>query len=143
MGEVVNRAYESAPPDIYLDQLVSDFMFARSQRCVPVVVAGDLIGLVSMSDLPRFPREQWPETSVFRAMTPKERLHVVTPEDDLAQALAMMATYDVHQLPVIESGTFLGFVTRADVLGLIQIRAQLGRRAPHAGTAAIHDSPQD
>jgi len=128
VGEVVNRAYATAPPDIYLDQLVSDFMFGRSQRCVPVVVAGDLIGLVSMSDLPKFPREQWPQTSVFRAMTPKDRLHAVTPDDDLAQALAIMATYDIHQLPVIESGAFIGFVTRADVLGLIQIRTELGQR---------------
>lgn len=136
VGEVVNRAYVSAPPDIYLDQLVSDFMFSRSQRCVPVVVAEDLIGLVSMTDLPKFPREQWPQTSVFRAMTPRERLYIVTPEDDLAQALAIMATHDVHQLPVLESGTFIGFVTRADVLGLIQIRTELGRRAPPAAADA-------
>jgi CBS domain-containing protein len=69
-------------------------------------------------------------------MTPKERLYTVAPEDDLAQALAMMAAYDVHQLPVIESGAFIGFVTRADVLGLIQIRTELGSRSPpRAGDA--------
>jgi Zn-dependent protease/CBS domain-containing protein len=135
VGEVVNRAYASAPPDIFLDQLVSDFLFGRSQRCVPVVVAGDLIGLVSMSDLPKFPRDQWTQISVFRAMTPRERLQVVTPDDDLAQALAMMATYDVHQLPVIESGAFIGFVTRADVLGLIQIRTELGQHSPPLSTS--------
>jgi Zn-dependent protease/CBS domain-containing protein len=139
VGEVVNRGFASAPPDIYLDQLVSDFMFSRSQRCVPVVVASDLIGLVSMSDLAPFPREQWPQTSVFRAMTPKERLHVVTPADDLAQALAIMAAYDVHQLPVIEEREFIGFVTRADVLGLIQIRTELGQRVspPADDTTAV------
>jgi len=136
VGEVVNRGYASAPPDIFLEQLVSEYMFGRSQRCVPVVVADDLIGLLSMSDLQRFPRELWPETSVYKAMTPRERLYVVGPEDDLAQALAIMATNDVHQLPVIETRTFIGFVTRADVLGLIQIRSELGGKGAGNGDEA-------
>ena len=58
-------------------------------------------------------------------MTPKENLHVVAPDDDLTQALEVMASHDIHQLPVIDSRSFLGFVTRADVLRLIQIRSQL------------------
>jgi CBS domain-containing protein len=126
--DVVNRNFASAPPDIFLDQLVSEFMFGRSQRCVPIVVEGNLLGLVSMSDLPRFPREEWPQISAYRAMTPRERLHVLNPEDDLGQALAVMATHDVHQLPVIDGYDFIGFVTRADVLGLIEIRTELRGR---------------
>jgi len=128
VGEIVNRSYEAAPPDISLTQLVSEHMLARGQRCVPVVVAGDLLGLVSMSDLGKVPQEQWGTTSVYRAMTAKERLHVVSPADDLARALEIMVANDVHQLPVVENRDFLGFVTRADVLRLIQVRAELGGR---------------
>jgi Zn-dependent protease len=138
--DVVNRNFASAPPDIFLDQLVSEFMFGRSQRCVPIVVEGNLLGLVSMSDLPRFPREQWQEISAYRAMTPRERLHVLNPEDDLGQALAVMATHDVHQLPVIDEYEFIGFVTRADVLGLIEIRTELrgrGRDEPEGVPAGV------
>ena len=138
--EVVNRNFESAPPDISLDQLVTDYIFGRSQRCVPIVVEGNLLGLVSMSDLPRFPREQWTEISAYRAMTPRERLHVLSPEDDLAQALAVMAAHDVHQLPVIEGRDFIGFVTRADVLRLIEIRTELrgrGRDEPETVPAGV------
>jgi Zn-dependent protease/CBS domain-containing protein len=125
VGDVVNRAYSAAPPDMPLEQMVTELMFGKTQRCVPVLVAGNLIGLVSMADLPRFPREQWLETSVYRAMTPRERLYTVTPEDDLAKAMAIMAEADVHQLPVIDAGEFIGFITRADVLGLVQIRGEL------------------
>jgi CBS domain-containing protein len=129
VGQIVSHRYDAAPPDIILDQLVSDYVLTRSQRCVPIVVAGDLLGLVTMSDLQRVPREAWAETSAYRAMTPREQLHIVTPETDLGQALAIMAANDVHQLPVISHREFLGFVTRADVLGLIQIRSELGDRS--------------
>lgn len=127
--DVVNTSYASAPPDISLSQLVSDYIFGFSQRCIPVVVADDLLGLVSMSDLKRVPPGEWPAASVFKAMTPREKLHVVSPEDDLTRALEVMAANDVHQLPVLDRRTFLGFVTRADVLRLVQIRTDLSGSA--------------
>ena len=91
------------------------------------MVAGEeLLGLVTMGDLKRVPQEQWPTTSAFRAMTPREKLHVISIQDDLAHALEVMASQDVHQMPVLEGRMLLGFVTRADVLRLIQIRGELG-----------------
>ncbi len=127
--EVVNTSYASAPPDISLSKLVQDYIFGFSQRCVPIVVADDLLGLMTMSDLKRVRPEEWPTTSVFKAMTPREKLHVVSPDDDLTRALEIMAANDVHQLPVLDRRTFLGFVTRADVLRLIQIRTDLSASA--------------
>jgi len=130
VGQIVNRNFHPAPPDITLSEMVRNYMIAQSQRCVPVVVAEELIGLVSMGDMRRVPQEDWDTTSVFRAMTPREKLYTVAPQDDLTTALEMMATHDVHQLPVIYGRTFLGFVTRADVLRLIQIRTELSGAKP-------------
>ncbi len=135
VGEVVNRSFRAVPPDISLDQLVNDYMLALGQRCVPVVAGEELLGLVTMGDLRRVPQQDWPTTSVFRAMTPQEKLHIAGPRDDLSQALAVMAANDVHQMPVLEGRIFLGFVTRADVVRLIQIRSELSEKpgaAPNA-----------
>ncbi len=128
VGEVINRSFHAAPPDISLSQLVNEYMLAWSQRCVPVVAGEELLGLVAMGDLKRVPQEQWETTSTYRAMTPLEKLHVARPQDDLTQALDAMASHDVHQLPVLDGRLFLGFVTRADVLRLIQIRSELGAK---------------
>ena len=128
VSEVIDRGFQAAPPDISLSRLVNDHMLALSQRCVPVVAGEELLGLVTMSDLKRVPQEEWPTTSTFRAMTPREKLHVASPQDDLTLALEAMASNDVHQMPVLEGRLFLGFVTRADVLKLIQIRSELGRQ---------------
>lgn len=126
VGDVVNRSYVGAPPDISLATLVNDYMLARSQRCVPILVTDDLLGLISMTDLRRVPPEEWSTTSVFRVMTPREKLHAVGPEEDVTKALEMMARHDVHQLPVLDGRSFIGFVTRADIFRLIQIRSELG-----------------
>ena len=129
VGEVVNRSFRAASPDTSLSQLVNDYMLGLGQRCVPILAGEELLGLVTMNDLRRVPQEQWPATSAFRAMVPREKLHVSSPQDDLTQALEVMASHDVHQLPVLDGRLFLGFITRADVLRLIQVRSELGERS--------------
>jgi hypothetical protein len=52
---------------------------------------------------------------------------------DVARALEIMTTENVHQLPVTEFGRFIGFVTRGDVLRLMQIRKELGEAGPPRG----------
>jgi Zn-dependent protease/CBS domain-containing protein len=136
VGEMVNRSFASASPDISIQQLVNEHILGQGQRCVPIVVASDLLGLVTMTDLRTIPPEQWPATSVFRVMTPKERLHIVSPEDDITSALQMMAAENIHQLPVIDRDrNFVGFITRADVLRLINIRSEL------SGAASVDRQP--
>jgi Zn-dependent protease/CBS domain-containing protein len=125
VGEIVDRTFESAPPDIPLSQVVSQYMLGRGQRCVPVVVEGNLLGLITMSDLRKFPPDDWEATSAFRAMTPREQLFMVSSDDELMRALEIMAAHDVHQLPVVDGYDFNGFVTRADVIRRIQVRAEL------------------
>jgi CBS domain-containing protein len=105
---------------------VQEYMLASSQRSVPIVAGDELLGLVTMRDLKRVPKEEWETTSVFRAMTPREKLHQVDVQDDISQALETMAKENINQLPVIELGRFVGFVTRADVLRLMQVRSELG-----------------
>jgi len=130
VGEMLNRAYDSAPPDLSLAEIVTDFMLRRGQRFVPIVVADDLLGLVTMSDLKHVPQDQWAATSAFRAMTPRDKLHIVAPDDELSRALELMAEYDIHQLPVIDrTRNFLGFVTRPDILRRIQIGTEVGPTA--------------
>ena len=59
-------------------------------------------------------------------MTPSERLQVAQTSDDLTTAVELMASVNVHQLPVMENSRFVGFVTRSDVLRLVQTRRDLG-----------------
>jgi predicted transcriptional regulator len=97
---------------------------------------GELEGLVCVSDLKKFPREQWHGRKVAEIMTPKSSLYSVGPGDDLATAAQAMATANVHQLPVLEGGDLVGFVTRADIVGVMKLREEL-QPTTKAGAAPI------
>lgn len=126
VGQLINRSFNAASPEMSLNTLVQEYMLARSQRSVPIVAGTELLGLVTMRDLKRVPRDEWETTSVFRAMTPREKLHQVDAREEIMLALEIMAKNNVNQLPVLEFGRFVGFVTRADVMRLMQVRSELG-----------------
>jgi CBS domain-containing protein len=71
------------------------------------------------------PRDQWPITPVEKAMTKVDRLHSVSPGEDLRQVLQLMARQDINQVPVVEEGKLLGLISRSDILRLIQTRREL------------------
>lgn len=126
VGQLINRSFNAASPEMSLNTLVQEYMLARSQRSVPIVAGTELLGLVTMRDLKRVPRDEWETTSVFRAMTPREKLYQVDAREEIMLALEIMAKNNVNQLPVLEFGRFVGFVTRADVMRLMQVRSELG-----------------
>lgn len=127
VSDVLSTEYVTAPPDVTLADLVREHIIGRGQRVVAIVVADDLLGLVTIEDLRRVAVDEWPSTSAYRVMTPRDKLHIVAPDDPLSAALEAMAEGDVNQLPVIDrERNFRGFVTRADVLRLIQVRSEFG-----------------
>jgi Zn-dependent protease/predicted transcriptional regulator len=126
VGQMVNREYVAVPPDTRLDTVVLDCMLARGQRMVAIVAGQELLGLITLHDLRNVQRDAWQTTSVFKVMTPRERLFQVDARQDVTEALEIMAREGVHQLPVTEGGLFIGFITRADVLRTMQLRSEIG-----------------
>ena len=128
--DVMRTDVESIPPDVSVEELVQEHVLRRNARCFAVMAAGDFAGLVTLSDIRKVPRDEWPATSVYRAMTPASRLHTVSPAENLTKVLQMMATFDVNQLPVVYGRELVGILNRADVLRYIQVRQEIGDAAP-------------
>jgi Zn-dependent protease len=122
----LSRDFHPVRPELSLTAVLSDYVLTYHQRCYPVMSDGRLVGVVCLPDLKRFPREEWHERMVSEAMTPAERLVSVGPSDDLTRAAQLMAETDLNQLPVMEDGRFMGFVTRSDILQLIRLGGDLG-----------------
>ena len=122
---VARQDYVSVSPDLSLAQLVEDNVLAGHGRCFPVIVGSELIGLITLSDLKAHPRDEWSTTSVYRAMTPWEKLRTVSLRDDLPEVLAQLAAGDVNQVPLIEGRELLGIIHRSDVLRYIQAREEI------------------
>ncbi|TME95291.1 MAG: CBS domain-containing protein [Chloroflexi bacterium] len=128
-GVPVSRLMDANPGQAATNMSVRDFVFQdvmdAGHRAVPVMSDGQLVGIVSMTDARRLPGEAWPSTSVEQIMT-RAPLVTISPEDDLAAAIRLMAQKGLHQLPVVENGQLLGMISREDVLRFLQLRQELG-----------------
>ena len=125
-AELARTDYVPVLPDLLVAQLVDEQMLAGRGRCYPVMAGEELLGLITLSDVRRLDREQWSTTTVYRAMTPFERLRTVSPGEDARALLQLMGEADVNQVPVVEGRWLMGIVSRADILRLIQLRREVG-----------------
>jgi Zn-dependent protease len=128
VGEVIGEAVPGVPRSTSVAELVEHFVLPGARRAVPVVDGGRVVGIVSLSDIARIPRERRDETSVADIMTAGDRLVSVTPATPLRKAVDLLASHEFEQLPVVEDGRLVGLLTRADVMRELQIREALDIR---------------
>ena len=129
---VARQDYVTVPPELTLAQLVEEHVLAGHGRCFPVVAGSELLGLVTLQDLRQVPREEWPTTSVYRAMTPLSKLRTASMRDDLTYVLGQMAAGDVNQVPLMDGRELIGLIHRSDVIRYIQVRQEIGTGATTA-----------
>jgi chloride channel protein, CIC family len=89
--------------------------FAKSHhRGFPVVAAGELVGIITQSDLTRNPNVSDNPQTIAQLMTP----HPVTvkPHDPLSHVLYLLNRYQISRLPVVDRHKLLGIITRADII---------------------------
>jgi Zn-dependent protease/CBS domain-containing protein len=137
-GETVGHLMRPAGPSVEARGSVTtaarDGFLQSDARALPVIEGGAFVGLLSVTDLRRIPREQWAATSVGAIMTPLARVAVTTPGESLSAAMRRLGDVDVHQLPVVSDGRLVGMLSAQDVARWLQLRVDAGASAGSAGT---------
>ncbi len=59
-------------------------------------------------------------------MTPRNRMVILKPGDDLFNALSMLATHNVNQLPVVVDNRIEGMLTREDIMKWLSLFGNIG-----------------
>lgn len=129
VDEVMRPDVPRVQPDMTLEEFVHEGILRSNNRSFAVMAAGDFAGLITLTDVRKVPREEWASTSVYRAMTPSNRLQTVAPGQCLTDVLRLMAEHDVNQLPVVRGRDLVGMLDRGDVMRFIQVRRELGEAA--------------
>lgn len=75
---------------------------------------GQMVGIISRRDIDIALRHGFSHAPVKGYMT--TNLKTITPDTTLPQIEALMVTYDIGRLPVLENGQLVGIVSRTDVL---------------------------
>jgi Zn-dependent protease/CBS domain-containing protein len=113
-------------PELRLTELAEDYVLAGKGRAFPVAAGEELLGLITLTDLRRVPREEWSTTTVYKAMTPYSDLKTIGMERDLGSLFELMAAGGLNQVPVVEGRLLRGMITRADLMRYLQTRQEIG-----------------
>ena len=126
VSEVMNTAPTTVPANISLQKLVDEYFLPLGLRSAFVIQGDRLAGLITLSDIRHVPREEWGQTPVGLAMIPRDRLHIVSPQQSLNDVLPLMAGRDVNQLPVVQDERLVGVLSRDAIVRYLEIRRNLG-----------------
>jgi CBS domain-containing protein len=104
----------AAPTESLAD--VAQKMKQEDVGSLPVVEDDRLIGIITDRDIViRAVAERVDPQSIYVSDVASRELVTVEPEQDLDQALALMAQHRVRRLPVVEDGRLVGVLAQADV----------------------------
>lgn len=125
-AEVMSKECHPVPPQLTLDVFVEHYLVGEgARRCYIVGTEENLVGLLTLGDLQKVPRNQWLTTHLRDIAMPLEHLRVVAPDTPLWTALQQMTAEGVNQMPVIDRGEMVGMISRDRLLSLIRRLSEL------------------
>ena len=125
VAKVMNPQPVTVPANISLQKLVYEYFVPQGLRSAVVVQEDRPVGLITLSDIRHVPQEQWSQVPVGQIMIPLEKLHVVSPEQNLNDVLPLMTGRDVNQLPVVQNGRLVGILSRDGIMRYLEVRRSL------------------
>jgi tRNA nucleotidyltransferase (CCA-adding enzyme) len=112
--ELMSSPVRSIRPEISVRE-AHRILLRYGHSGLSVVDTGDLLaGIISRRDIDIALHHGFSHAPVKGYMTPQ--LKTIAPDTLLPEIEALMVTYDIGRLPVLENGQLVGIVTRTDVL---------------------------
>ena len=125
--QVMERDVPMIAASLSMTDWIDHYVLTSGQRAFLVEDGQRVTGLVTLSDISKMTREQWPTTPVRDVMTPVEKLHVVTPADSITEVFKFMRAHSLNQVPVVDGGTIIGWIDRDRLLKILRLHTETGR----------------
>ena len=113
--DVMRRGPDTIGPEASLADAMRGRAPKGSEGALLVCESGRLRGVVTRVDVEGVPQERWHHVTVHEAMT-RVPLWFVTPEDEIYQALGLLAEHSINQAPVLDGDRLVGLLTRTDII---------------------------
>jgi CBS domain-containing protein len=126
--DMMTGQVETVSADLTIQELIDRYILPHNLRARPVVENEQIIGIVTLEDIRHVPPDDWGMIRIRQAMTPREKLLVLKPNDPVSKALEILGQNDINQLPVVENEMVVGLVTRGQIIRFLQVREELGLR---------------
>jgi CBS domain-containing protein len=126
---------ESIPAESTLAAFVSG-PFARSRHAAyPVMRDRELVGLLFYRDLAAVPPGDWDRARVDQVALRVDEAVLLSPGDDLADALMALADTKLQRALVLEDDRLVGLLSVTDVSRLLEVQRLLLSGFPRSGSA--------
>lgn len=114
-------------PSTTVDELVSNYVYRYHHKMYPVTEDDTLIGCVSLPAIKEIPREEWAGHTVGELVEECSPETTVRPDTDAMDALRRMRRSRTSRIMVVdEEGLLKGVLSLSDLLGVLQLRMELG-----------------
>src|SRR5262245_33796517 len=120
---LMRNKVDAVSPDIPVSTFVYQYLIATGESAFPLVIGDQIVGLVSLEDVRKIPRDEWNNITVSNIMTKAEELAVVSPHEKVSEALNQLENRDVRQVPVVENGHLIGLLRRRDIMRWLQTQS--------------------
>jgi Zn-dependent protease/CBS domain-containing protein len=150
-GVPVARALKPLPAAVDAERTLADVIdepFLRAGvGAVPVLSAGNLVGVLSVEDVAGVSPAERSSTRVGSVMTPIERVPSVPSDASLESVLGRLRAGDGARLLVVDEGRLVGILTPHDIAGWLERARRLGMdreegRGGHGGGTHAGPGPQ-
>lgn len=127
VADVMQKDIPTITADMSILYWIDEQMLLTGQRACLVTEDGQTVGLITLNDVIKCPRAQWPDTPARKIMTPIKQLHMVEPSNGILEVLQVMHQQGVNQVPVVDGETIVGWIDRERLLKILQLHIATGR----------------
>ncbi len=117
--DALSKAYGLVPYNTTILEFVENELLMRNRRFFIVEQLGKNIGLITIHDIHKVPKEKWKEITVAEIMKPISEIKTVDVNLPLVEALKLMDEEGVNQLPIVEDDEIIGVLTRESLISLL------------------------
>lgn len=125
VGDIMTRNVLTVPPDITVQQSISNYFLVHPHGGYPVLRNGRIIGLITLECVRAVPTDLREARTVEQAMIPRDQTIMTLPSMSALDAMQLMARTRMGVLLVAQNEQLLGIISRGDLMKAIQMRQEL------------------
>ncbi len=122
--EIMNPKVITIKSNISIEDAVYNYFNNYKHGGFPVLDDEELKGIITVDDIKKISKDEWPQMLVKDIMTPSDKLLSVRKREPAIEALFKFSRYNVGRFPVLEQDKLVGIITRSDLLHAIRLKTQ-------------------
>lgn len=126
VGDIMVRDVVTVSPEMTVEEALNNYFLRHGYGGFPVVADGKYLGMLTLKELKKIPRDAFRDTLVADIYQPHSARWEVAPDETVLKALETMVREDVGRLIVRKGDTLTGLITRNGIARYLQIMGRSG-----------------